>query len=224
MQIDYSPLPSGKTGFRDGLQFYDELETWKDAYEAEKMVPHVKNHQTANETTKLLLLSLPGWAKGAGFNAIKTVMDDRLRKAMMYDDPPALYPKLINAVLTLRKYFLRYLALPRPEFSRVRQVRDQPDAQGRRTLRLYDNFPYYVKPTLMNRWGPGAWVSWLTGRPLPGDDGFIPEGFLTEQVGPKMFEDKGKQGGDWEREAEQTKARLRRERTGACPFNVKALR
>lgn len=224
MQIDYSPLPSGKTGFRDGLQFYDELETWKDTYEAEKMVPHVKNHQTANETTKLLLLSLPGWAKGVGFNAVKTVMDPRLRKAMMYDDPPALYPKLINAILSLRKYVLRYLALPRPELFRARQVRDTPDAQGRRTLRLYDNFPYYVKPTLMNRWGPAAWVSWLTGRPLPGDEGFMPEGFLTEKVGPKMFEDNGKQRGDWEREAEQTKERLRRERTGGCPFNVKVLR
>jgi hypothetical protein len=224
MQIDYSPLPSGKTGFRDGLHFYDELETWKDAYEAERMVPHQKNHQTANETTKLLLLSLPAWAKGMGFNAVKAVMDPRLRKAMMYDEPPAMYPKLINGFLTLRKYVLRYLALPRPAFLRVRQVRDKPDAEGRRTLRFYDNFPYYVKPTLINRWGLGAWMSWLTGRPLPGDEQFVPEGFLTEKVGPKIFEDNGKRRGDWEREANETKERLRRERTGGCPFNMQMVR
>jgi hypothetical protein len=224
MQIDYAPLPSGKAGFRDGLQFYDELEAWKEAYEADKMVPHVKNYQTANEMTKLLLLRLPGWAKGAGLNAVTAVMDPRLRKAIMYDDPPPMYPKLVNAILSLRKHALRYLALPRPEFFRVRQVHDAPDAQGRRALRLYDNLPYYVKPTLMNRWGPGAWVSWLMGQPLPGDEGFMPDGFLTEMVGPKMFEDKGMPGGDWDREAGQIKERLRRERTGACPFNVEALR
>jgi hypothetical protein len=224
MQIDYGALPSGQAGFRDGLHFYDELEAWKDAYEADKMVPDVKNYQTANETTKLLLLPLPGWAKGAGRNAVAAVMDPRLRRAVMYDDPPPIYPKLVNAILSLRKYFLRYLALPRPEFFRVRRVRDAPDAQGRRTLRLHDLVPYYVKPTLMNRWGPRAWMSWLMGQPLPGDEGSMPDGFLTETVGPEMFEDKGIPGGDWEREAGQTKERLRRERTGACPFNVKALR
>jgi hypothetical protein len=223
MQIDYSPLPSSMTGFRDGLHFYDELQAWRDAYEVENMVPDRKNHQTANETTKLLLLSLPAWAKGVGFNAVKTVMDPRLRRAMMYDDPPATYPTLVNALLTLRKYILRYLALPRPAFLRARQVRDEPDAQGRRTLRVYDNFPYYVKPTLMNRWGPRAWMSWLAGLPLPGDEGFMPEGFLTEKVGPKIFEPEGKQKEDWEREAAETRKRLRRDRTGGCPFNVKAI-
>lgn len=217
-------MPSGKTGFRDGLHFYDELETWKDTYEAEKMVPHQKNHQTANETTKLLLLSLPGWAKGVGFNAVKAVMDPRLRRAMMYDEPPAMYSRLVNGFLTLRKYVLRYLALPRPAFLRVRQIRDVSDAQGRRTLRFYDNFPYYVKPTLINRWGPGAWTSWLTGRPLPGDERFMPEGFLTEKVGPKIFEDDGKRRSDWEREANETRERLRRERTGGCPFNMTMVR
>ena len=224
MQIDYSPLPSGTTAFRDGLHFYDELQAWKDAYEVATMVPDPKNHRTANETTKLLLLGLPAWAKDAGFNAVKAVMDPRLRRAMMYDDPPALYPALVNGALTLRKYGLRYLALPRPSFLRVRQVRDEPDPQGRRTLKLYDNFPYYVKPTLMNRWGPGAWVSWVMGRPLPGDEGFMPEGFLTDDVGPKMFEQKGRRAEEWEREAGASKERLRRFRTGGCPLNVNMVR
>jgi len=223
MEIDYSSLPSGKTGFRDGLHFYDELQTWKDAYEVEKMVPDPKNHQTANETTKLLLLSVPAWAKGAGFSAVKAVMDPRLRRAMMYDDPPAIYPMLVNGFFTLRKLVLRYLALPRPKLLRSRHVRDEPDAAGQRTLTQYDNFPYYVKPTLMNRWGPGAWISWLIGRPLPGDEGFMPEGFLTEKLGPKMFEQKGKWNEDWQREAQQTRERLRRERTGGCPFITKTM-
>jgi hypothetical protein len=48
----------------------------------------------------------------------------------------------------------------------------------------------------MNRWRPGAWVSYLTRQPLPGDERFMSEGFLTEKVRPKMFEQKGKQNED----------------------------
>jgi hypothetical protein len=51
----------------------------------------------------------------------------------------------------------------------------------------------------------------------------MPEGFLTEKVGPKMFEQKGKRNEDWQREAQQTRERLRRERTGGCPFKTKTV-
>ena len=212
MKIDFSPLPSGSTGFRDGLHFLEEVDAWREQYEMDHMVPNEKNHRTANETTELLLMSLPGFMKGIGFNIVKAVMDARLRKAMMYTNPPPIYPIILSAVFALRKFFLRYLALPRPAFLRVRSVTDIPDAQGRRHLVNYDNFPYYVKPTLMNRWGPGAWVSWLNGRPLPGDEGYFPEGFKSSEVGPNIFRGKGG------KEAEVTMSRLRKERTSGCPF------
>jgi hypothetical protein len=51
----------------------------------------------------------------------------------------------------------------------------------RRTLKLYENIPKDVKPALRNRWGPGAWMSWLTGRPSPSDEVFTPEGFLIKK-------------------------------------------
>ena len=97
---------------------------------------------------------------------------------------------------------------------RVRLIIDTPDAQGRRALSRYDNFPYYVRPTWANRWGPGAWISWARGLPIPGNEGFLPEGFQTMNVGPRAFEGKGRM------EAEKTKEKLlqTRARTGGCPF------
>ena len=95
-------------------------------------------------------------------------------------------------------------------------VIDEPNAGGRRQFNRYDTFPYYVRPTLLNRWGLGAWISRLAGRPVPGDAGYSPEGFKTSDVGPSLFAGKGRE------EAEETKARLGQERLGGCPFGQRA--
>jgi hypothetical protein len=90
----------------------------------------------------------------------------------------------------------------------------EADKEGRRGLTKYDAHPFYVKPTLQNRWGPSAWVSWSLGLALPGDDGdkYHPRGFLTSEVGPKNFFGKG------QAVVEKEKSRIRVERTGKCPF------
>ena len=54
MQISYAGLPShddGK-GWRDGLQWLEELESWTEAYEARCMVPDQNNHDTAEGFVK----------------------------------------------------------------------------------------------------------------------------------------------------------------------------
>jgi len=93
---------------------------------------------------------------------------------------------------------------------------DKPDEHGRYFLFDSDGAPFYVKPTFMNRWGPGAWISWLRGLPLPGDDGdtYYPQGYFIPDVGPKAFEGKGR---DY---FQKTMERLEKERTGQCPFAV----
>lgn len=133
-----------------------------------------------------------------------------------YSCPPAIYFRVIDGILTLRKYFLKYIALPRPSFMRYRLLDDEPDGQGRRALRRYDAHPFYVRPTLWNRWGPSAWLSRLLGLPLPGDDGdvYYSKGYSLAEVGPKTFVGRGCAA------ATETKARLRKERTGKCPFAV----
>lgn len=84
MLIDYGQLPSAKRGFRDGLQWLEEIWQWSEDYEIKKMLPTKDNHQTANETTALLLFTLPNSLRPIGKHAVSALMDDRLRDAMMF--------------------------------------------------------------------------------------------------------------------------------------------
>ena len=131
-----------------------------------------------------------------------------------YPRPPAVYFRVIDGIVAFRKFFLKYIAFPRPSFMRYRLLDDEPDAQGRQGFTRYDAQPFYVRPTLWNRWGLSAWPSRLLGLPLPGDDGdvYYPKGYLIPEIGPKLFAGKGAAA------ASETKARLRKERTGGCPF------
>lgn len=80
---------------------------------------------------------------------------------------------------------------------------------------MWDGAPYYVKPTLFNRWlSPRAWLSRLRGLPVPGDEGdrYFPQGYYTPDLGPGYFEGKGRE------QMVEMKRVLRRERRGQCPF------
>lgn len=82
--ISFEVLPSGKTGFKDGIQWLDELTEWSEAYEEKYMVPDQKNRETADQTTDILLYMLPKALHPLGLQFVSYMMDDRLRKAMLY--------------------------------------------------------------------------------------------------------------------------------------------
>lgn len=48
----------------------------------------------------------------------------------------------------------------------------------------------------MRRYGPGAWISRLSGYSIPGDDGdkYCPRGYTFADVGPYAFSGKGRKG------------------------------
>jgi hypothetical protein len=81
-------------------------------------------------------------------------------------------------------------------------------------MRRYRVHPWYVKPTLMSRWGLSAWGIWFRGGTLPGDQGqrYFPEGFLSSEVGPSALRGKGLQ------EMNETRQRLSQAGRGGCPF------
>jgi hypothetical protein len=81
--ISYDVLPSGKTGFQDGIQWLEELGVWSETYEAKAMVPDPKNRETADQTTAVLLYMLPKPLHPVGLQFVSFMMDDRLRKAML---------------------------------------------------------------------------------------------------------------------------------------------
>lgn len=118
-------------------------------------------------------------------------------------------------LLHVRRFAMRYLALPRPNYLRYTTFTDHPDDQGFLSFIRWEAAPYYVKPTVWNRWGPTAWLTWIMGRPLPGDEGskYYPEGYSIPDVGPKNFLGKGQeyQG--------KIMDGLKTSRAGQCPFH-----
>ena len=87
MGISWEKLKSGTGGkegtWEDGLQWVEEVLEWSQQYERDYMVPNINSMKTADETTRILLWSVPGPLKGAGKKLVSALMDDRLRNAMM---------------------------------------------------------------------------------------------------------------------------------------------
>lgn len=127
---------------------------------------------------------------------------------------PAAFRGLFATLFELRRFYLRYMALPRPELMRLDIFNQEPNEHGRNFLLRFEGAPFYVQPTIWNRWGPTAWVKRALGQPLPGDDGdkYYPQGYNTPDLGPKYFEGKGR------KELEVIKENLRDQRLGQCPF------
>ena len=136
MQISFGELPSYSTGWQDGLQFYRELDTWAKAYEKMYMVPHQKNHDTAAQTRRLLLSMYPPFMQGFLSKTISAPLDDRLRIAIMFVKAPALYSSFFRGFMELRRFYLRYLSLPRPSFMAKKSGDKRPRHRGQTILSL----------------------------------------------------------------------------------------
>ncbi|KAJ5180941.1 hypothetical protein N7492_004151 [Penicillium capsulatum] len=214
LDISYHALPSGQTGFRDGIHWLEEIRAWAYHYEVQHMKPHPRNQAVAAKTLDVLVYNLPGFMKPLGLSLVSFPMDDRLRHAMMMSAVPATWSVIFQWMFTLRRLSLRYLALPRPNFMRLDIFSETPNREGRNFVLAYEGAPFYVQPTLGNRWGPLALLKRILGQPLPGDDGdrYYPQGYYTPDLGPKYFEGKGR------KELGATKEILRQQRDGRCPF------
>ncbi|CRG85030.1 hypothetical protein PISL3812_02181 [Talaromyces islandicus] len=218
MGIDYTDyLPSAASGFRDGIHWLEEVTTWAQEYEKKAMVPAQTNRDTADQTTAVLIYALPPKLKFMGEWFVSYMMDDRLRKAMLYEPAPALAQLFFAATLSLRRLVLRHLSLPRPYFLRVENhSRDADPETNTYHMLNWSAQPYYIKPTLWNRWlSPSALFFRLLGLPVPGDEGdkYFPKGYHIDNVGPKRFENKGQ-----EYMGKQMQD-LKGIRNGGCPFH-----
>ncbi|TLS30766.1 hypothetical protein PpBr36_02239 [Pyricularia pennisetigena] len=215
MDIDFSPLPSAAAGFRDGLHFYDELCAWGKAYERAHMLPAQSNHDVAVHTVRLLQRDFPSLLHPVVENMVYSVFDDRFLAACRFPKPPRGYYVLTSALFALKRYVCRHLLLPRTApLAPWRSYDPAEDVgpDGRRCFTNYAGLPVYVRPTFWNRWGPGALYFRLIGKPLPGDKGMEPEGYLLKDAGPRQHSGKG-----WD-EAELTTQKLLKTPRGGCPF------
>ncbi|KAK5090910.1 hypothetical protein LTR05_001088 [Lithohypha guttulata] len=215
MEISYDVLPGSRNGWKDGLQFYRELDHWAKDYEEKNMLPHKDNYLTAIKTQELLLSTVPSFTHGLVVQMIAAAMDDRLRNAIMFEPSHAAAKVFLNLFMPVRRFYLRYFALPKFDWQREKGLSKEESPEGRRWIRLWSTTPHYVKPTFWNRWGPGGLYQLMLGAPRPGDVGMCPEGYLRSNLGPRAFNGKGIDV------FEQQKARLTQSRTGGCPFIIK---
>ncbi|KAF2735235.1 hypothetical protein EJ04DRAFT_492074 [Polyplosphaeria fusca] len=216
MGIDYAPLDHGPDAFCDGLEFFEDLSTWAEEYERDVMLPMESNHRLAEETIALLLSDVPRPLKPFGKQLVVTMMSERLRRAMKYDKPHPVYPFLVRSIISVRRFLLRNVFLPRPYAWRYSPISEEPDkGSGRLWQTEWVAEPWYVlyvKPTLANKFSPlSLFRHHVLGLPVPDGKNFKPEGFTAVEIGPRNMEGKGV--GRCEDEA----ASLRVERVG-CPF------
>ncbi|KAF2266944.1 hypothetical protein CC78DRAFT_513155 [Lojkania enalia] len=214
MHIDLSPLARGPDGWHDGLEFYSDIEAWANAYEEKALVPHPLNHQLAGETIAILLCDVPEFLKPLGTQVVVTLMDLRLRRAMVYDDPPALYPPLVDFLLYTRAFLLRHLTLPRPFSLRVDPLTDPDPVTGRFYQHYYQHEPWYVPRTASHLYGPLTLFRRLVGLPYPNGKKYKPEGYAMFEVGPQGMEKLGQDS------CQKTYEELMEKGRGGCPFAV----
>ena len=86
MGIEYRGLRGWESGegWRDGLEWLEEVREWGRNYEEREMRAHEANRLVALKTEGILLFGVPTWAKGFASRVVSVLMGDRLREAMMY--------------------------------------------------------------------------------------------------------------------------------------------
>lgn len=83
MGIHFDDLAHGPNNFKDGLEFFEDLKEWSDAYEKKCMVPNEWSHKLAEETARLLMADVPAFMRSSTKHVVTSLMDDRLRRAML---------------------------------------------------------------------------------------------------------------------------------------------
>ncbi|KAI3319286.1 hypothetical protein HD806DRAFT_289451 [Xylariaceae sp. AK1471] len=212
MGIEYKGLLAHDS-WRDGIEWADDITAWAKAYEAAVMKPSVVANKPAKALIPMITYWVPWFAKPFGEEVVCVLMGDRVREAFMLPEPSIAAGATVYPILLLRRLYLRYLALPR--LSEVKRLGDTDPKTGRMHTRFpYGNYPFYIKPTLWNRWGPKAWAIWLYGGKVPGDDPeeYMPQGYLWSDLGPRNRMGLGVE------EMEVDVKRMQTVNRGGCPF------
>ncbi|KAI1463242.1 uncharacterized protein F4812DRAFT_447604 [Daldinia caldariorum] len=214
MGIEYKGLLAhAESGWRDGTEFADDVAAWAQAYEVQAMKPSPVCAKPARALIPMITYWVPWFAKSFVGDIAISLLGDREREAFMLPEPDIAAVATAYALLAVRRFVLRYLTLPR--FFELKRLRDPDPKTGRITQRIpYGNYPFYIRPTLWNRWGPIAWAKWLCGGKVPGDDPeeYMSQGYLFTDIGPKNRMGLGAE------EMESDVERIKASSWAECPF------
>lgn len=83
MEIDYKVLPSHQLGWKDGLQWLEEVEQWSAEFEKMYMVPSESNKQLADSHFEILTFNVPVIFLSPCKKAMSVLLGERLRRAML---------------------------------------------------------------------------------------------------------------------------------------------
>ncbi|KAI1405099.1 hypothetical protein F4819DRAFT_444865 [Hypoxylon fuscum] len=206
LEVSYHQLASNGN-WTDGLSWLEELDAWSCQYEAHSMVPSSDNAALASATMDMLLYELPNSFKPMGRKFASILLGPRLREAMKIPHPPPHYETIFYYVITLRKFIVRHLCLPRPYFRRHKRVYDAPNpVTGRYQVPRWRVHPWYARPSIKDRLR--AWTGSDSGEKA----NFMPQGYLISELGPTRHVGKGMS------EMKDTIESLRTKDPRRCPF------
>ncbi|KAI0444897.1 hypothetical protein F4803DRAFT_510222 [Xylaria telfairii] len=216
LEITYEALPSHSQGWRDGIHWLDELDAWSRQYEEHHVEVSDSNVEVVNATRELVLCQIPRSLHGVVWGIVAILLGPKVRIAMRITDPPYALELVFNSMITLRKYILRYACPPRPYFLRRVYNCEQPDPNtGRYQSQRWLGRPWYVRTSVLDRWGLPAWMLWINGAASTtvfGDKRFMPEGYSIADVGPEAHLGKGHD------EMRDTVEVLKSKSITRCPF------
>ncbi|KAB8231143.1 uncharacterized protein BDW43DRAFT_313225 [Aspergillus alliaceus] len=194
MEISFTFLPSHKTGWRDGIHFAQEIFDWTLEYEKVAAQPTDSTRYIGRQLMELAKCNMPAPLKPLIESIIVTKLEEHSRISMGFEKPGLVVTAFAKGILTMRKFILRYLSLPRPVPKAVRVLSESPDPKtGLYTWNLWIEHPWYVKPTFSHRWGPKALLVRLFGNgAIPAANGSYKEsGYDLRTIGPAAQERKG---------------------------------
>ncbi|KAF2099055.1 hypothetical protein NA57DRAFT_39247 [Rhizodiscina lignyota] len=214
MHITWEPFPSNASGFKDGLQWLEELDAWCAQYESENWVADENSYKVGQMGTTKMFSRVPQSFRPILDRVISALMDDWLRTVMMFPKPSPIYGLAISSFFAIQGFVIRNFLPPRPFSRAVKSSSLMYDPKTERyNYKGYDIEPWYVKPTTSNRYGLDAWYNWILGNEIPGSsDKFVPGGIRIEDTGPYKYIGKGK------KEFEREKEHLFAMNLGGCPF------
>lgn len=84
MGIEYKGcLARAESGWKDGLEFFEDIETWAAAYEVDRMRPSKVAAAPARALIPMLLYWLPWWAHSFATECVCVLMSSRVREAFL---------------------------------------------------------------------------------------------------------------------------------------------
>ncbi|KAH7371371.1 hypothetical protein BKA66DRAFT_572865 [Pyrenochaeta sp. MPI-SDFR-AT-0127] len=177
-----------RMGLEDVPLSFEACAAFIEDFETRKMAPSQDNALIAKGVFSLYASTIPAFLTPVVHAVLIAFMDTRLSAAFKL---PVYRTRFVQSflcfLLAVRKYFVRYLMLPR--YSTM-QVFGEENAAGYRPMMFWEIEPWYVASSKSCSWLYSAYTRFFK-LPMAGDAKFRPEGYKLQEIGPKHLEGKG---------------------------------